>query len=151
MKAGSKAIYLIKKYEGCQLKAYRCPAGLLTIGFGNTYYEDQSKVKENDVITQKRAEELLMNLLPKYCDSVNKNIKVELIQNQFDALVSHTWNCGGSKTLFSLINNKASDQAIKDFFEKNYIKGGGIILNGLIKRRKEESQIFFMKNDNKIV
>jgi len=143
MEAGSKAIYLIKKYEGCKLKAYRCPARILTIGFGNTFYEDKSKVKEGDVITQKRAEELLMNLLPKYSAIVNKNIKVELTQNKFDALVSHTWNCGGSRDLFALVNRNAPAEEIKNFFENHYITGGGVVLKGLIRRRKEEAAIFF--------
>lgn len=141
-----KCIYIIKKYEGCQLKAYKCPAGLWTIGYGNTFYEDGSKVKEGDIITQERAEKLLLNLLPKFADIVNKKIKVEINQNQFDALVSHTWNTGGSDTLFKLINNKAPEADIRNWFETKYITANGKVLKGLVTRRKTESNLYYEKN-----
>lgn len=141
-----KCIDLIKKYEGCQLKAYKCPAGLWTIGFGNTFYEDGSKVKEGDIITQERAEKLLLNLLPKFADIVNRKIKVEINQNQFDALVSHTWNTGGSDTLFKLINNKAPEAEIRNWFETKYITANGKVLKGLVTRRKTESNLYYEKN-----
>jgi len=146
MVPSKKCIDLIKKYEGCQLKAYKCPAGLWTIGFGNTFYEDGSKVKEGDVITQERAEKLLLNLLPKFADIVNKKIKVEINQNQFDALVSHTWNSGGSDTLFKLINNKATEAEIRNWFETKYITANGKVLKGLVDRRKTESNLYYEKN-----
>jgi len=146
MVPSKKCIDLIKKYEGCQLKAYKCPAGLDTIGFGNTFYEDGSKVKPGDVITQERAEKLLLNLLPKFANIVNKKIKVEINQNQFDALVSHTWNSGGSDTLFKLINNKATEAEIRNWFETKYITANGKVLKGLVDRRKTESNLYYEKN-----
>jgi lysozyme len=146
MVPSKKGIDLIKKYEGCQLKAYKCPAGLWTIGFGNTFYEDGSKVIPGDVITQERAEKLLLNLLPKFANIVNKKIKVEINQNQFDALVSHTWNSGGSDTLFKLINNKATEAEIRNWFETKYITANGKVLKGLVDRRKTESNLYYEKN-----
>lgn len=143
MKTGSKGISLIKKWEGCKLDAYVCAAGKNTIGFGNTFYEDGSKVKLGDKITQKRAEELLLNLLPKYEGVVKQKVKVPITQNQFDALVSHTWNSGGSSTLFNLVNTNAPKEEIKKWFETKYITGGGKVLQGLVNRRKEESDLFF--------
>lgn len=143
MKTGSKGIALIKKWEGCKLDAYVCAAGKNTIGFGNTFYEDGSKVKPGDKITQKRAEELLLNLLPKYEGVVKQKVKVPITQNQFDALVSHTWNSGGSSTLFNLVNTNAPKEEIKKWFETKYITGGGKVLQGLVNRRKEESDLFF--------
>lgn len=145
MKTGTAGIKLIKLFEGCKLTAYKCPAGIWTIGYGNTYYEDGSKVKEGDKITQERADDLLENLLPKYEAIVKKKITIPLTQNQFDALVSYVWNTGGSDTLYKLINNKASDTEIRTWFETKYITGGGHTLPGLVKRRKAEADLFFKK------
>ena len=58
MKVNAEGYALIKRFEGCRLKAYKCPANVWTIGFGNTFYENGEKVKEGDVITQQRADEL---------------------------------------------------------------------------------------------
>ena len=142
MKTSEIGKALIKKYEGCKLNAYLCPSKIPTIGYGNTTYEDGSKVKIGDKITLKRAEELLDNLLPRYEKLVSKNIKVELNQNQFDALVSYVWNTGGSATLYKLINNKASLNDIKTWWLNKYITGGGKVLKGLVLRRKEEFDLY---------
>lgn len=136
-------INLIKKWEGCKLESYKCSAGHWTIGFGNTFYEDNSKVKQGDKITQKRAEALLINLLPKFESIVNKKITISLNQNQFDSLVSYTWNTGGSDTLFSMINKKASDKDIRTWFETKYITANGKPLKGLVDRRKDEANLYF--------
>jgi len=136
-------INLIKKWEGCKLESYKCSAGHWTIGFGNTFYEDNTKVKQGDKITQKRAEALLVNLLPKFESIVNKKITISLNQNQFDSLVSYTWNTGGSSTLFSMINRKASNKEIREWFETKYITAGEKVLQGLVNRRKEEANLYF--------
>ena len=143
MKTNKKGIDLIKKWEGCKLTAYKCSAGVWTIGYGNTFYEDNTKVKEGDKINQERAEKLLLNLLPKFENIVNKKISVHLNQNQFDALVSYTWNTGGSDTLFNLINKKASDSEIRNWFETKYITANGKVLAGLVSRRKDEANLYF--------
>ena len=148
MKTSQNGIDLIKKFEGCSLKAYNDPGtGSLpiTIGYGNTTRADGSKFKLGDVITQARAEELLLDLLPRYEKTVNSNIKVELNQNQFDALVSFCWNCGSSKTLFKMINEKFSDANIVGWWVSHYITGGGKLLPGLVRRRKEEAVLFVKK------
>ncbi|CAB4128054.1 Endolysin/autolysin [uncultured Caudovirales phage] len=143
MKTGQKGIELIKKFEGCKLTAYKCPAGLMTIGWGNTYYSNGAKVKVGDKITQAQADELLLTLLPKYEKTVNNNIKVALTQNQFDALVSFCWNCGSSNTLFSKVNLNASD--LMEWWKNHYIMGGGKVLQGLVNRRKAESELYQLK------
>ena len=143
MTTGSAGIKLIKKWESCKLESYKCAAGLWTIGFGNTFYEDGSKVKQGDKITQQRAEELFKNLLPKFESIINKKIKVILTQNQFDALVSHTWNTGGSETLFNLVNTNSTSSAIRMWFETKYITANGKELKGLVNRRKEEANLYF--------
>ena len=136
-------INLIKKWEGCKLESYKCSAGHWTIGFGNTFYEDNTKVKQGDKITQKRAEALLVNLLPKFESIVNKKITISLNQNQYDSLVSYTWNTGGSDTLFKMINKKASDKDIRTWFETKYISANGKVLQGLVNRRKDEANLYF--------
>lgn len=145
MKTSQNGIDLIKKFEGCSLKAYKCPAMITTIGYGQTFYLDGSKVKMGDVITQKQAESLLVTLLPKYEKTVLNSVKVPLNQNQFDALVSFCWNCGSSKTLFKMINEKFSDANIVGWWVSHYITGGGKELAGLVRRRKEEADLFIKK------
>ena len=142
MRTSDNGKALIKKYEGCKLKAYKCPAGVPTIGYGNTYYFSGVKVSLGDTITQDEAEKLLTELLPKYENTVKRSIHVELNQNQFDALVSFCWNCGSSRTLFKLINEKTSDEIIHSWLTTHYIRGGGVVLKGLIRRRLEEADLF---------
>lgn len=145
MKTGSKGIALIKQFEGCKLKAYPDPkTGNLpiTIGYGNTAKEDGSPFKLGDTITQQRADELLLNLLPRYEKTVNSNIKIPLNQNQFDALVCFCWNCGSSETLFKLVNQKATDE-LKKWWVTHYINKGTPVEKGLTKRRTAECQLFF--------
>ena len=143
MLSSVNCINLIKKWEGCKLESYKCSAGHWTIGYGNTFYEDNTKVKQGDKITQKRAEALLINLLPKFESIVNKKITISLNQNQYDSLVSYTWNTGGSDTLFKMINKKASDKDIRTCFETKYISANGKVLQGLVNRRKDEANLYF--------
>ena len=71
-------------------------------------------------------------------------LKVPLKQNQFDALVSHTYNTGGSDTLFKLINQNAPADQIKKWFTTKYITGGGKRLQGLVNRRNAEANLYFL-------
>lgn len=142
MKTGKEGIDLIKKFEGCRLSAYKCPAGVPTIGYGNTFYKDGKKVKMGDKITQAQAEELLADLLPKYEAIVNKAIKIPLKQNQFDALVSFAWNTGGSQTLFKMVREKSPMDAIVNWWKTHYITANGKTLKGLITRRSAEADLF---------
>jgi lysozyme len=145
MKTSQTGVDLIKSFEGCKLNAYKCSAGVNTIGFGNTYYTNGNKVKLGDKITQDEANKLFLDLLPKYEKTVLDAIKVPLTQNQFDALVSFCWNCGSSKTLFKMINEKFSEMNIVGFWTSHYIMGNGKVLNGLVRRRKAEAVLFVKK------
>ena len=145
LKTSQKGIELIKAFEGCKLKSYKCPAGVWTIGFGNTFYLDGSKVLMGQKISQIEADMLMLKLLPKYEATVIKNIKVVLNQNQFDSLVSFCWNCGSSETLFRLVNQKAADEVIYKWWCTHYTKGGGKVLSGLVRRRKTEADLFIKK------
>jgi len=142
MKTGENGKDLIKLFEGLRIKAYLCSAGVPTIGFGNTFYEDGSKVKLGDTITIERARELFELLLPRYEKIVNNKIKRQLTQNQFDALVSHTYNTGGSSTLFKLIENNAPINDIENWWLNKYTTANGKKLQGLINRRKKEFDLY---------
>jgi len=145
MKTSQNGIQLIKDFEGCKLKSYKCPANVWTIGYGNTFYLDDSKVLMGQKISQIEADMLLLKLLPKYESTVDRNIKVILTQNQYDALVSFCWNCGSSQALFRLVNQKATDEVIYDWWINHYVTGGGKLLQGLIKRRRKEADLFIKK------
>lgn len=107
--------------EGLRLKAYKDSVGIWTIGVGNTYYEDGSKVKQGDTITKERAATLLDKVVKSFEDNLNKVVKVPLTQNQYNALFSFSYNIGQSafngSTLLKLLNSgkykEASEQFIK--------------------------------------
>ena len=139
MKTSDKGIDLIKKYEGCYLKAYKCPAGVWTIGYGHT-----NGVKSGMVITKDQAVTYLKNDLITYERAVNSYVKVPLTQNQFDALVSFSFNCGTAalkhSTLLKKLNSGYYDGAANEFTKWN--KSNGKVLNGLVRRRQEEKELF---------
>ena len=129
---------LIIAFEGIRLNAYKCSAGIPTVGIGNTYYPNGDKVQMDDVITLQQAIELFDALIVRYERIVNSKLKVEVKQNEFDALVSHTYNTGGSSTLFKLVNMKADKDKIKNWFTTKYITANGKRLKGLVIRRQKE-------------
>lgn len=139
MKTSQKGIDLIKKFEGCRLEAYRCPAGVWTIGYGHT-----KGVQNGLKITQAQAEEFLREDLKVYEQAVESCVKVPLSQNQFDALVSFCYNCGSgalkTSTLLRLLNEGKYKNAAEQFLRWN--KVGGKVFAGLTRRREEERVIF---------
>lgn len=143
MKTSEKGISLIKQFEGLKLQSYICDGGIWTIGWGTTIM-NRVKVKKGDIINIEQAEQFLKRDLQKFENIVNTRINVALNQNQFDALVSNTYNTGGSDTLFYLINSKEEKQKIKKWIETTYISAQGKILNGLIIRRAKEAELFFL-------
>jgi lysozyme len=145
MKTSENGKQLIISFEGIKLNAYLCPSSIPTIGVGNTYYLNGNKVKMGDKVTLPQAMELFESLLPKYEKTVLDAIKVPLTQNQFDALVSFCWNCGSSKTLFKMVNEKFSEMNIVNWWISHYVMGGGKVLNGLVRRRKAEATLFVKK------
>jgi len=145
MKTGKSGRDLIMKWEGCKLESYKCSAGVWTIGYGNTFYKNGSKVKPGDKLKIHEAVDLFNDLLPKFERIVERKITIDLHQNQFDALVSHTYNTGGSNTLFRLINSKSSVESIESWWRNKYITANGTRLKGLINRRNEEFQLFIKK------
>lgn len=140
MRISDKGVEFIKKEEGCVLTAYKCPAGVYTIGYGCT-----KNVKDGDKITLERAEELLRADLRHFENVVNKNIKVDLTQDQFDSLVSFSFNVGGvafaDSTLVKKINANAPIEEIEEQFRR-WNKGGGKVLPVLVRRREREIKLY---------
>lgn len=137
---------LIRKFEGCYLKAYKCSANKTTIGYGNTFYEDGAAVQMGDIITQDRADSLFLIILDEFAAKIKPLIKQPLNDNQFGALLSFAYNCGvanlKNSTLLKKVNANPSDPAIALEFAK-WNKAGGKVLNGLTRRRKAESELYF--------
>lgn len=147
MKTSKKGIELIKRYESLKLEPYLCPAGVPTIGYGNTYYEDGTKVKITDKpITKDRAESLFYITLFGFEIAVNKYVLSDINQNQYDALVSFAYNVGignfKASTLLKRVNSNPNDIDIAYQFSR-WNKSNKKVLKGLTRRRKEESELYF--------
>ncbi len=135
-----RGVELVAKYEGCRLEAYKCPAGVWTIGYGHT-----AGVNPGDTLPSKEAAQaLLKEDLAKYAGYVNSCVKkgkitFPLTQNQFDALTSFCYNCG-----YGSLQKLVSGRSAAEVAEKipAYNKGGGKVLAGLVRRREEERQLF---------
>jgi lysozyme len=141
-KIGTKGLDLIKKMEGLRLTSYLCAANVLTIGYGST----GKHVKKGQIITESYAEKLLLEDIARFEKAVNKLVKSEINQKQFDALVSFAFNLGegalGKSTLLKKVNINPSDASIAAEFAK-WNKAGGKVLNGLVKRRTLEAELYF--------
>lgn len=143
----NKGLDLIKNFEGCRLKAYK-PVALekyWTIGWGH-YGPD---VKEGMTITQQEADNLLKLDVKAYENEVNKTCKyLKLNQNQFDALVSFTFNCGAGNLLRLTANKTRNKDEIAEHIEA-YNKGaGGVVLPGLVKRRAAEKALYLSPDNS---
>ena len=144
MQTSKKGIDLIKKYEGLYLHAYKCPAGVLTIGYGTTNTDKETTcftINKNTTITKEKAEELLKKSIEKkYEPLVNKyNGIYKFNQNEYDALISFCYNIGSIKQLTQ--NGKRTKKEIAAVMVK-YNHAGGKVLNGLTRRREEEKKLF---------
>ena len=139
MKISSAGVDLIKHFESCELTAYQDSVGVWTIGWGHT-----SGVKKGDTWTQGEADNFLLNDLDKFEGYVDLYVKVPLTQNQFDALVSWTFNLGPgnlkSSTMLTKLNEKKYDEVPSQM--KRWNKAGGKVLRGLERRRNAEAAMF---------
>lgn len=165
MKTNAKGIAILHSFESCakslpngMIQAYKCPAGKWTIGWGNTFYENGFSVKEGDVITKERADQLFANILEKFEIQLIKALDdVVLAGNQFSALVSFLYNVGpGSmhkdglirlksgnpSTLLRRVNYNPKDPSIRDEFMK-WVSKGSAFEKGLRRRRKAEADLYF--------
>lgn len=147
MKTSQVGINLISSFEDTRLKAYDDGVGVWTIGIGTTVYPNGVKVKKGDVCTLEQAKSYFAHDLKRFEASVNNLVKVPLSQNQFDALVSLTYNIGetafSESTLLKKLNAKDYQGAADQFPQWN--KGGGKVLKGLVRRRAAERALFLKK------
>jgi lysozyme len=151
----SKTCYdFIKSKEGLELKAYKDVAGVWTIGYGTTVYQNQHHVMEGDVITMEQAEALLEFEVNIKAVDVSKALgNTDVNQNQYDALVSFTYNEGIgallSSTLLRRVKADLNDLTIRDAFmmwDKARVDGQLVVVEGLKRRRAEEADLYFTKS-----
>ena len=137
-KIGQAGLALIKQYEGCRLAAYRCAAGVWTIGYGHT-----AGVHSGMTITQAQADAYLQQDIAKFEGYVNNPayvpITAKLNQNQFDALVSFAFNLGAGN-LRKLCKGRTAAQIAQAMTQ--YCKANGKVLAGLRRRRAAEQALF---------
>lgn len=133
------AIELIKRFEGLRLTAYKCPAGVWTIGYGHT-----SGVREGDRCTGEQAEAWLAADVLESERAVDYLVKVPLTDNQRGALVSLVFNVGGGNFTASTLLKKlnAGDYAGAAAEFRRWNKAGGKVLPGLTTRRQAEAALF---------
>lgn len=148
MEISNIGIALIKEFEGLRSNAYLDVADIPTIGYGTTIYASGKKVKLGDRITEDRAEMELKVKLKGFAEVVDNLVKVDLTQNQFDALVSFVYNVGGaslaSSTLLKRLNTKDYLGAANEFlrWNKATVKGTRVAVAGLTRRRVAERTLF---------
>src|SRR5574344_5424 len=138
-------INMIKMFEGFRAKPYKCPAGVPTIGYGSTFYSNGKKVTLKDkLITEQDATNLLTTVVTNFSSGVSKLLKIQVTQNQFDALVDFAYNVGignlKSSTLLKKVNAKNFSGAALEFIKWN--KADGKVLPELTKRRTPEKDLF---------
>tara|TARA_R110000851_G_scaffold277073_1_gene430188 strand:+ start:386 stop:883 length:498 start_codon:yes stop_codon:yes gene_type:complete len=163
MKTSQIGIDLIKFFEGLHdgdlsqigLQPKMDPIGIWTEGYGRAMRDKNNKFikgAENKKLAYSRitirseaqAEKALVEDLKRFEKIVLKKTGNILRQNEFDAIVSHTYNTGGSDTLFKLITTKAKPASIKNWIETKYITADGVPFAGLVARRKAESKLYFL-------
>jgi lysozyme len=163
MKTSNIGINLIEKFESLHdgdltllgLQPKMDPIGIWTEGYGHAMRDKKGNFIRGaankalayaniTIHTKEEARKVLLQDLSSREHTVMQNIKIELNQNQFDALVSYVYNTGGSSTLYKLINTRAPEVTVRKWFETKYITADGVKLAGLVKRRKAESNLFFI-------
>ena len=130
------------------LKAYKCPAGVWTIGIGTTVYANGFKVKEGDVITARDATNEALNHAIIVQVKVSSLVKKLINQNQFDALCCFAQNVGlgafEKSTLLRKVNENPSNPLMREYFLL-FCKIHGAVSNGLLKRRGAEANLYMLK------
>lgn len=162
MRTSKIGIDLIKHFEGLHdgdlttigLQPKMDPIGIWTEGYGRAMRDAKGEFikgiankklaySRQTIKTEPEAVLALAQDLKVYENIVIRKVTVDLKQREFNALVSHTYNTGGSNTLFQLINRKSTPTIIKSWFTSKYISAGGVPLAGLVNRRKAEAKLYF--------
>ncbi len=139
MKINAAGVDIVKRWEGCKLSAYLCPAGVPTIGYGHT-----GDVKIGQKITQHQAEVILALDLEEFEEGVSDlMVGTPLTENEFSALVSFAFNVGITALSKSTLRRKiaSGNETAPDEFLK-WTRAGGKILPGLVSRRAEERALY---------
>lgn len=135
----TRAIEIIKYFEGCKLVAYQCQAGVWTIGYGHT-----KTAKKGMKITQEQAEHLLAEEIKEFAGKFNNILLTAnylvINNNQYCALLSFFYNCGFAPQMVDRIQEKTDIEVIIEAMGL-YINAGGKPSNGLIRRRKAEQSL----------
>ena len=143
MKTSPKGIALIKEFEGLRLKAYKCPEGVWTIGYGHT-----DGVRPGMVISERQAEDFL-KAEPIAFEKYLNDLRLAINQNQFDALISFIYNVGtgnfSSSTMLRKVKANPLDNSIMDEFLR-WVYSKGRVLPGLQRRRLAEMKLYFSKD-----
>lgn len=146
MKTSQPGVNLIKEFEGLRLESYYCPSQILTIGYGHTGPD----VWVGQIITEPEAEKLLKDDLEIFERAVEELIDVDLTQNQFDALVSFTFNCGDGALEQSTLRRRLNDGEDPDTVAREELpkwnKGANGPLAGLTRRREAEVKMFTLES-----
>ena len=139
----SAAVRLIKQFEGFRANAYKCPAGIWTIGYGSTSI-DGIKVKQGDTVTEQAALDDIYKRLNEIDKQITAVVRVPLNSNQLNALLDFVYNLGignfRSSTLLKKLNDSDYRGAAEQLLRWN--KSGGKVLAGLTKRREAERELF---------
>ena len=144
--AAKLAAEVIKDFEGYSSKPYLCPANIPTIGYGNTMYANGERVTMDDPeIDQSEAEKMLLDTIKTVEKQVKNVLEVKLKAHQIAALISFTYNVGignfSNSTLLAWVNSNPDFARIPEQFRR-WNKGGGKVLNGLVRRREAEIELW---------
>jgi lysozyme len=161
MKVSEEGLKLLKHHEGFRKKPYQCAAKIWTIGYGHAMYPEQMKIpatpegmaarkafplksEDNRVWSVEEIGELLVKDVVRFERAVERFISVPLRQSEFDALISATYNLGPGWLQRSQVRQKINRGDKKGAMESllKYNKGGGVVLRGLDRRRKDEVALF---------
>lgn len=152
MRTSAQGLDLIKRFEGLHLHAYLDPVQIPTIGYGTIMIAGKP-VKMGMVITEEQAGQYITADLHRFEDAVNTSVDVPLTQEQFDALVSFTYNLGVSNfkksTLLTLLNQSRYEEAQPQFLRWN--RAGGVVFKGLSRRRLAEAALFGPRSSPELV
>ena len=148
MKLDDSGYKLIQGFEGLSLVPYLCSAKVATIGYGNIFYPSGKKVTMQDApISLPTARWMFKEIADRFAVDVDKLIKANINQNQFNAIASLAYNIGiaglAKSTLLKKVNINPSDPTIATEFAK-WNKAGGKVVNGLTKRRAIEAKLYFL-------
>ena len=139
MKTSDVGVEMIKEFEGKKQVAYQDPAGVWTIGYGHT-----KGVEKGQLCIEKTCDKFLREDLEEVEEYIDRLVKVELNQNQFDALVAWTFNLGPGNLKESTMLRKLNYgdyESVPDEMRR-WNKAGGEVLNGLVRRRDAEANLF---------